>query len=77
MDASGVPDHRRLYALSDPNAKFQSNCDHLHDDSCAQCTELKEVISTTKSECKNGPFLVKDRGDMLHTIKRERNDIMS
>ena len=52
MDASGIPDHCRLYALYDPtSAEFQSNCDHLHDDSCTQCTELEEVISTIKSEC--------------------------
>ena len=51
MDASGVPDHCRLYALSDPtDAEFQSTCDHLHGESCTQCTELEEVINMYHTE---------------------------
>ena len=56
MNASGVPDHCRIYALSDPtDAEFQGTCDYLHDESCTQCSELEEVMRTIQSECSNAP----------------------
>ena len=77
MNASGVPDHCRIYALSDPtDAEFQGTCDHLHDESCTQCSELEEVMRTIQSECLNAPS-AEDQDDMLHTIKQARDNIMS
>ena len=68
----------RPTALSDPtNAEFQSICDHLHNESCRQCTELDEVIRTIQSECSSAPSSAEDQGEMLYTIKRAKDDIMS
>ena len=47
-----VPDHCRIYALSDPsNAEFRDSCDHLHNESYEQCYELQEVLCTIEDEC--------------------------
>ena len=78
MEASEVPDHCRIYALSDPsNAEFRGSCDHLHNESCVQCYELEEVMRTTEEECLSGLSSAEDQADMLHTIKQARNDIIS
>lgn len=44
VEATKVPDHCRIYALSDQsNAEFRGSCDHLHNESYEQCYELQEV----------------------------------
>ena len=78
MEASEVPDHCRIYALSDPsNAEFQGYCDHLHNESCLQCYELEEVMRTIEGECSSTPSSAEEQADMLHTIKQARADIIS
>ena len=38
MEASEVPDHCQIYALSDPsNVEFRGSCDHLHSESDRSC----------------------------------------
>ena len=55
MEASEVPDHCRIYALSDlSDAEFRGSCDHLHNESCVQCYELEEVMRTIEEECSSG-----------------------
>ena len=42
---SKVPDHCKLYALSDPRDKdFQSVCEHEHSDTCDRCQSLTSVL---------------------------------
>ena len=78
MEASEVPDHCRIYALSDPsNAEFRGSCDHLHNESCEQCYDLQEVLCTIEDECSSALSSAEDQADMLHTIKQARDDIIS
>ncbi|CAH3044246.1 unnamed protein product, partial [Pocillopora meandrina] len=78
VEASEVPDHCRIYALSDPsNAEFQGSCDHLHNESCEQCYDLQEVLCTIEDECSSALSSAEDQADMLHTIKQARDDIIS
>ena len=78
MEASEVPDHCRIYALSDPrNAEFRSSCDHLHNESCEQCYELQEVLRTIEDECSSVLSSAEDQADVQHTIKQARDDIIS
>ena len=40
-----IPDHCRVYALSDPkDSDYQSTCLHHHDDRCGQCSRLYFTI---------------------------------
>ena len=78
MEASEVPDHCRIYALSDPsNAEFQGSCEYLHNESCEQCYELQEVLRTIEDECSSALSSAEDQADMQHTIKQARDDIIS
>ena len=78
MEASEVPDHCRIYALSDPsNAEFRGSCDHLHNESCEQCYELQEVLRTIEDECSSALSSAEDQADMQHTIKQARDDIIT
>ena len=71
VEASRVPDHYRVYGLSDPNnAYFEGTCDHAHVESCPQCYQLENVLSTLESGCS-------DVLDLLHTLKQAKEDIMS
>ena len=75
MEASEVPDHCRIYALSDPsNAEFRGSCDHLHNESCVQCYDLEEVMRTIEEECSSALSSAEDQANMLHTIKQARDD---
>ena len=75
MEASEVPDHCRIYALSDPsNAEFRGSCDHLYNESCEQCYDLQEVLCTIEDECSSALSSAEDQADMLHTIKQARDD---
>ena len=77
MEALEVPDHCRIYALSDPsNAEFLGSCDHVHNESRVQCYELEEVMRTIEEECSRALSSVEDQVDMLHTIKQARDDII-
>ena len=78
MEASKVPDHYRIYALSDPsNAEFRGSCDHLHNESCEQCYDLQEVLCTIEDECSSALSSAEDQADMQLTIKQARDDIIS
>ena len=78
MEASEVPNHCRIYALSDPsNAEFWGSCNHLHNESCVQCYELEEVVRTIEEKCSSALSSVENQADMLHTIKQARDDIIS
>ena len=78
MEASKVPVHCWIYALSDPsNAEFRGSCDHLHNESYEQCYELQEVLCTIEDECSSALSSAEDQADMLHTIKQARDDIIS
>ena len=78
MEASEVPDHCRMYALSDlSNAEFRGSCDHLHNESREQCYDLQEVLRTIENECSSALSSAEDQPDMLHTIKQARDDITS
>lgn len=77
-EASRVSDHCRVHALSDPtDPVFQGSCDHPHNESCMQCRQLEETISTFESECSSAVCSEEDRADMLHAVKQARSDIMS
>ena len=78
MEASEVPDHCRIYALTDPsNAEFRGSCDHLHNESCVECYELEEVMRSKEEECSSALSSTEDQADMLPTIKQPRDDIIS
>ena len=49
-ETSTVPDHCRLFALSDPKeVNFQVQCDHHHDDSCDRCDQLTSALCEIES----------------------------
>ena len=78
VEASRVPDHCRVYALSDPNnADFEGTCDHAHDESCPQCSQLENVLSTLESGCSDVQSSEECKADLLHTLKQAKEDIMS
>ena len=65
VKASCVPNHCRIYALSDPTSEdFQGTSDHVHDDLCPQCSQLEKVISTLESECPTAQCSVEVKAEM-------------
>ena len=77
-ESSSIADHCRSYALSDSaDSDFQDHCNHSHNESCAQCCQLQEVLSTLEKECSIAICNDEDKVDMLHTIKQARNNINS
>lgn len=78
VEASRVPDHCRVYALSDPNnADFEGTCDHAHDESCPQCSQLENVLSTLESGCSDVQSSEECKADLLHALKQAKENIMS
>ena len=78
VEASRVPDHCRVYALSDPNnADVVGTCDHAHDESCPQCSQLENVLSTLESGCSDVQSSEECKADLLHALKKAKEDIMS
>ena len=44
--SSNIADHCCLYALSDPNGRnFAQDCDHEHDESCIECSNLTSTLN--------------------------------
>ena len=77
-ESSSVADHCRTYALSDStDSDFQGHCSHPHNETCAQCCQLQEVLSTLESECSSAICNEEQKSDMLHVVKQARNNIMS
>ena len=77
-ESSNIADHCRTYALSDStDSDFQGHCSHPHNESCAQCCQLQEVLSTLESECSSAICNEEQKSDMLHAVKQARNNIMS
>ena len=77
-ESSSIADHCRSYALSDSaDSDFQHHCNHSHNESCAQCCQLQEVLSTLEKEYSSAICNDEDKADMLHTIKQARNKINS
>ena len=53
-EASNVPDHCCVHALSDQKQPlFSSKCTHLHDHSCSSCEQLNSTLASIKSFVKN------------------------
>ena len=78
VEASRVPDHCRVYALSDPNdGDFEGTCDHAHDESCPQCSQLENVLSTLESGCSDVQSSEECKADLLHALKQAKENIMS
>ena len=77
VESSSIADHCRTYALSDStDSDFQACCDHPHNESCAQCCQLLEVLTTLESECSHALRNEEEKEDMQHTIKQATNNIM-
>ena len=78
VESSTVADHCRNYALSDPkDSDFQRHCGHLHNESCAQCSQLQEVLDTLESECSSVPCNNEDKEEMMYVLKQANNSISS
>ena len=78
VESSSIVDPCRTYALSDStDSDFQACCGHPHNESCAQCCQLKEVLTTLEIECSRALCNDEEKGDMLHTIKQASNNIMT
>ena len=76
VESSSIADHCRTYALSD-STDFQGHCSHSHNETCAQCCQLQEVLSILESECSSAVCNQEQKLDMLHAVKQARNNIMS
>jgi len=64
--------------LSDPNdIDFQGYCDHLHHDSCAQCSQFQDVLNVLENECANARCAEEDKADMVHVFQQARIAIMT
>ena len=78
VEASRIPDHCQVHALSDPNnADFEGTSDHAHNESCPQCSQLENVLSMFESGCSGLQSSEKCKVDMLHALKKAKEDIMS
>ena len=78
VDSSRIADHCSTYALSDStDSDFQACCSHPHNESCAQCCQLEEILTTLESECSDALCNEEDKADMPHTIKQAKNNIMT
>ena len=78
VESSSIADHCRTYALSDStDSDFQGHCSHSHNETCAQCCQLQEVLSILESECSSAVCNEEQKSDMLHAVKQARNNIMS
>ena len=72
-DASNVPDHCCVHALSDQKQPlFSSKCNHLHDHSCSSCEQLKSNLASIKSFVKNSAEKLPDdeRDDVIFTCQQ-------
>ena len=78
VESSNIADHCRTYALSDAtDSDFQGHCNHPHNEACAQCCKLQEVLSTLESECSALICNEEDKLDVLHAVKQARNNILT
>lgn len=78
VESSSIAVHCRTYTLSDlTDPDFQACCSHPQNESCMQCCQLQEVLTTLLSECSHSLCNDEDKEDMLHTIKQAKNNIMS
>ncbi|KAK3739225.1 hypothetical protein QZH41_004334 [Actinostola sp. cb2023] len=78
VESSTISDHCRTYALRDPNdIDFQGYCDHLHHDSCAQCSQFQDVLNVLENECANARCAEEDKADMVHVFQQARIAIMT
>ncbi|CAB4040733.1 Hypothetical predicted protein, partial [Paramuricea clavata] len=75
---SYVPDHCRVFALSDPKKKcFHRRCDHHHNQQCESCEILKTSLDLVKSfiQSTNLPEDVQD--DALFTARTACDAVLS
>lgn len=67
-----------MYALSDPNDKdFYTSCDHLHLDSCEQCSHLDDVLAILENEFASANCEEEEKADMQHEFQRQKSAIMT
>ena len=52
-------------------------CDHAHDKSCPQCSQLENVLSTLESGCSDVQSSEECKADLLHALKQAKENIMS
>ena len=72
-DASNVPDHCCVYALSDnKQPPFSSKCNHLHDHSCSFSEQLKSTLASIKSFVNSSAEKLPDdeRDDVIFTCQQ-------
>ncbi|CAH3178691.1 unnamed protein product [Porites lobata] len=70
VEASFVADHCRIYALSDPtNEEYRRTWNHVHNDSCPQCSQLQTLLSTLERKCSSEQLSEDDRAEMLHVFR--------
>ena len=78
VEASFVADHCRIYALSDPtNEEYRRTWNHVHNDSCPQCSQLQTLLSTLERKCSSEQLSEEDRAEMLHVFRQAKEDILS
>ena len=74
-ESSGIPDHCRIYALSDPkDSDYQSTCLHHHDDRCGQCSRLYLTIEEIEKAIQKtaiAPEVHDDLNVLTEKAKRE------
>ena len=68
--SSHIPDHCILFALSERHSQFYlSSCDHNHDESCIECTNLKSVLFDIKEAIhKYNDRAIYDYNDFVESI---------
>ncbi|CAB3993489.1 Hypothetical predicted protein [Paramuricea clavata] len=72
-EASNVPDHCCVHALSDQKQPlFSSKCNHLHDHSCSSCKQLNSTLASIKSFVKNSAEKLPDdeRDNVIFTCQQ-------
>ena len=76
VEASSVADHCLIYALSDPtNEEYWRTCNHVHNDSCPQCSQLQTLLSILEQKCSSEQLSEEDRAEILHVFYQAKEDI--
>ncbi|KAK3745995.1 hypothetical protein QZH41_005779 [Actinostola sp. cb2023] len=75
--SSSVPDHCRVYALSDPNdPDYTTVCDHVHDDKCDRCSHLASVVTEIEQVVQEADCAVIDtKEELIYVVSQATQNI--
>ncbi|KXJ11458.1 hypothetical protein AC249_AIPGENE89 [Exaiptasia diaphana] len=65
-DESSVPDHCRVYSLSDPkDQQLSLDCNHRHEDKCSSCEELKATLTEIQESIENTQLTEEEHDNLI------------